>query len=53
MGSVKSTMVDGKWPVNDFGVPPLGLAEVSRTAPLFAKRFSKTGWSGMRMPMVA
>ena len=43
VGPVRSTMVDGKCPVRDFGVPPFGLAEVNRMAPLFSKSSGKIG----------
>ena len=39
---MKSIIVEGRWPVMDFGVPPRGLAEVSRSGPCFSKIF----WNG-------
>ena len=50
---VKSMMVEGRWPVRDLGVPPLGFAEVRRRGPFVARSLGNRGWAGMRMPILS
>ncbi len=50
---MKSIMVDGKWPVVDLGVPPLGLAEVRMSGSVCGKISLKSGWFGIRIPIVS
>ena len=38
---MKSIIVEGLWPVIDFGVPPFLLAEVRRRGPVLFKIFKK------------
>ena len=49
---MKSMIVEGRWPVRERGVPPRGLAEVRMIGPTFLSNSGKSGWSGMRMPIV-
>ena len=46
-------MVEGRWPVVDLGVSPFLLADVRSRAPVLARSFGKSGWFGMRIPMVS
>ena len=43
MSVVRSTMVDGRWPVMDFGVPPLSLAEVRTSGPFSSRSLGNNG----------
>ena len=51
---MKSIIVEGLWPVRDFGVPPRGFAEVkiSGSSKIF-KIFKKEARAGIRIPIVS
>lgn len=51
--AVRSMIVEGLWPVMDFGVPPRGLAEVRMSGPVSGSISINSGWLGMRMPIVS
>ena len=53
MGSVKSMIVEGRWPVRDLGVPPRGLAEVKSIGPMALAIVLNNSWLGMRMPIAS
>ena len=45
--------MEGRWPVVDFGVPPFLLAEVRMIGPFSFNNSGKSGWSGIRIPIVS